>query len=92
VTQTLPFGLPVVHDAYFASQLTSAGDIRRFGAGYAAVAPQAVPSWKTFLIFQRLRLEVKLREAVLGSIDGQGAASMSSVRSDVSRVSTTSPM
>jgi AP-5 complex subunit mu-1 len=69
VTQVLPFGTPIIHDVYFASQLTSPGDIRRFSAGYQAVAPSAVPSWKTFLIFQRLQLEIKLRESIVDRSD-----------------------
>jgi AP-5 complex subunit mu-1 len=71
ITQVLPFGTPIIHDVYFASQLTSPGDIRRFSAGYQAVAPAAVPSWKTFLVFQRPQLELKLRESIVGSIDGE---------------------
>jgi AP-5 complex subunit mu-1 len=70
ITQVLPFGTPIIHDAFFASQLMSPGDIRRFSAGYQAVAPAAVPSWKTFLLFQRLQLDIKLRESIVGSIDG----------------------
>jgi AP-5 complex subunit mu-1 len=74
VNQVLPFGIPVVHDVYFASQLTSAGDVKRFSAGYQVVAPSPVPSWKTFLLFQRMQLDLKLREVLLGSIDGQSDA------------------
>jgi AP-5 complex subunit mu-1 len=70
ITQILPFGFPVIHDAYFVSQLTTSGDLRRFSAGYQAVAPLPVPSWKTFLLFARPQVELKLREVVLGSIDG----------------------
>lgn len=71
VSLVLPFGSPVVNDPYFASQLTSAGDARRFSAGYQTIAPAAVPSWKTFLIFPRPQLELKLREVVLALIDGE---------------------
>jgi AP-5 complex subunit mu-1 len=71
VHQVLPFGTPVVHDVYFASQLTSPGDMRRFSTGYGTVAPAAVPSWKSFLLFQKTQLELKVREVILGSIDGE---------------------
>jgi AP-5 complex subunit mu-1 len=74
VNQVLPFGIPVVHDVYFASQLTSAGDIERFSAGYQSVSRSPVPSWKTFLLFPRMQLDLKLREVLLGSIDGQADA------------------
>jgi AP-5 complex subunit mu-1 len=74
VNQILPFGTPLIHDPYFASQLTSPGEPRRFGAGYQAVGQTPVPSWKTFLFFQRIQLDLKLREIVLGSIEGGGGS------------------
>jgi hypothetical protein len=43
----------------------------RFGTGYSTVAPSAVPSWKSFLLFQKSNLELKLREVIVGSIDGE---------------------
>lgn len=71
VTQVLPFGTPVIHDVFFASQLTT-GDVRSFSAGYQTVAATStIPSWKTYLVFPRAQLELKLRECVMGSIDGQ---------------------
>ena len=70
INQILPFGSPIIHDALFASQLTASGDLRRFSAGYQTVAPAPVPSWKTSLLFSRPQLELKLREVVMGSIDG----------------------
>jgi AP-5 complex subunit mu-1 len=70
LNQVIPFGTPIVHDAYFASQLVGTGDARRLGAGYQTIAPAAVPSWKAWLLFPRPQLELKLREVILGSIDG----------------------
>lgn len=70
VTQIMPFGSPIIHDAFFASQLTAVGDLRRFSAGYQTVAPAPIPSWKTSLLFPRPQVELKLREVVMGSIDG----------------------
>ncbi|KAH0785054.1 AP-5 complex subunit mu-1 [Histomonas meleagridis] len=71
INQILPFGSPIVHDAYFASQLISPGDLRRFSAGYQVVAPSPIPSWKVSLLFSRPQIELKLREVIFGSIDGQ---------------------
>ena len=70
IALVLPFGSPIVHDPYFASQLCSSGDVRRFSAGYQTIAPSAVPSWKTFLVFPRPQLDLKLREVILCLVDG----------------------
>ena len=71
INQILPFGRPIVHDAYFASQLISPGDLRRFNAGYQVVSPSPIPSWKVSLLFSRPQLELKLKEVVMGSIDNK---------------------
>ena len=70
INLVLPFGSPVIHDAYFVSQLPLTSDSHLFNAGYATVSPAPVPSWKTSLVFPRQQLEVKMRETIIGSIDG----------------------
>ena len=66
----LPFGTPVIHDAYFMSQLPTTNDSHLFNAGYQTVSPHPVPSWKTYLVFPRQQLDVKVRETIVCSIDG----------------------
>ncbi|EAY00983.1 hypothetical protein TVAG_382010 [Trichomonas vaginalis G3] len=66
----MPFGSPIIHDPYFVSQLPITADSHLFNAGYATVSPAPVPSWKTYLVFPRQHLEIKMRETIVGSIDG----------------------
>jgi len=71
ILQIMPLGSPIIHDAYFVSQIVAPGDLRRFSAGYQTISPSPVPSWKTSLVFPRQQLEMKIRETVFGSIDNE---------------------
>lgn len=70
ILQIMPFGTPVIHDTQFALTVVSSGDINRFSGGYPTVASIAVPSWKTSLLFPHPKLELKLKETIIGSFTG----------------------
>lgn len=71
VLQIMPFGTLLIHDSQFALTVVSSGDITRFSGGYPTVASIAVPSWKTSLLFPHPKLELKLKETIVGSIIGK---------------------
>lgn len=71
ILQIMPFGTMLIHDPQFAMTVVTSGDITRFSGGYQTVASTAVPSWKTYLLFPHPKLELKLKETIIGSIVGK---------------------